>query len=66
MLEAEGAADSRLAGVAVSGAPSGRPRKTVTDSPRDAPPDAARKAPEFVVCPLMREIRAFRYFWPKG
>jgi hypothetical protein len=63
VLEAEGAADSRLAGVAVSGAPSGRPRKTVTNSLRDAP-DAARKAPEFVVCPLMREIRAFRYFWP--
>jgi hypothetical protein len=22
------------------------------------------RPPEFVVCPLMREIRAFRYFWP--
>src|SRR6202035_3119738 len=32
-LEAEGAADSRLAGAAVLGAPSDRPRKTVTDSP---------------------------------
>jgi hypothetical protein len=31
-LKAEGAADRRLAGAAVSGAPSDRPRKTVTDS----------------------------------
>ena len=31
-IEAEGAADRRLAGAAVSGAPSDRPRKTVTDS----------------------------------
>jgi hypothetical protein len=31
-LEAEGAADRRLAGAAVSVAPSDRPRKTVTDS----------------------------------
>jgi hypothetical protein len=23
-------------------------------------------SPGFVVCPLMREIRAFRYFWPSG
>jgi hypothetical protein len=22
------------------------------------------RPPEFVVCPLMRKIRAFRYFWP--
>ena len=32
-LEAEGAADRRPAGAAVSGAPSDRPGKTVTDSP---------------------------------
>src|SRR4029077_5569830 len=45
-LEAEGAADRRLAGAVVSGAPSDRPGKTVTDSPlplRDAP-DTSRKA----------------------
>jgi len=24
------------------------------------------RPPEFVVCPLMREIRAVRYFWPRG
>src|SRR2546430_16479246 len=30
---------------------------------RDAP-DTLARPPEFVVCPLMREIRAFRYFWP--
>jgi len=24
------------------------------------------RPPQFVVCPLMREIRAFRYFWPAG
>jgi len=23
------------------------------------------RPPQFVVCPLMREIQAFRYFWPK-
>jgi len=34
-LEAEGAADRRLAGAAVSGAPSDRPGKTVTDSPAE-------------------------------
>ena len=34
-LEAEGAADRPLAGAAVSGAPSGRPGKTVTDSPAE-------------------------------
>jgi hypothetical protein len=36
----------------------------VTDSAplRAAMPPA--RAPEFVVCPLMREMRAFRYFWP--
>ena len=64
-LEAEGAADRRLAGAAVSGAPSDRPGKPATDSPplRDAP-DTLARPPEFVVCPLMREIRAFRYFWP--
>jgi hypothetical protein len=28
--------------------------------------DTAREPPEFVVCALMREIRAFRYFWPFG
>src|SRR6266850_8040908 len=33
-LEAEGAADRGPAGAAVSGAPSDRPRKTVTDSAR--------------------------------
>ena len=32
-FEAEGAADRRPAGAAVSGAPSDRPGKTVTDSP---------------------------------
>ena len=34
-LEAEGAADRPLAGAAVSGAPSGRPGKTVTESPAE-------------------------------
>jgi hypothetical protein len=44
-LEAEGAADSRLAGAAVSGAPSDRPGKTVTDSlPLRNAPDTARNA----------------------
>jgi len=65
MLEVEGAADRPLGGAAVSGAPSDRPGKTVTDSPplRSAPITLA-SPPEFVVCPLMREIPAFRYFWP--
>src|SRR5438270_11199072 len=36
-LEAEGAADSRLAGAAVSGARATDQRKTVTDSPRSGP-----------------------------
>ena len=56
-----------LAGAAVSGAPSDRPGKTVTDSLRlrNAPDTARKPAYKFVVCPLMREIRAFRYFWPK-
>jgi hypothetical protein len=43
VLEAEGAADSPLAGVAVSGAPSSRPSKTVMDSLPRAVPDTARK-----------------------
>jgi len=30
---------------------------------RNAPIPLA-SPPEFVVCPLMREIPAFRYFWP--
>src|SRR5438270_10510351 len=29
------------------------------------PPLPLARPPEFVVCPLMREIRAFRYFWPR-
>jgi DNA-binding transcriptional regulator YhcF (GntR family) len=28
-------------------------------------PISLARPPEFVVCPLMREIRAFRYFWPQ-
>jgi transposase len=37
----------------------------VTDSPRSGTrPIPLARPPEFVVCPLMREIRAFRYFWP--
>src|SRR2546421_2576650 len=48
-----------------SGAPSDRPRKTVTDCARSGPrPIPLARPPEFVVCPLMCEIRAFRYFWP--
>jgi hypothetical protein len=44
-LQAEGAAERRLADAAVSGAASHRPRKTVTDSPRSGDaPDTARKA----------------------
>src|SRR6266480_5188491 len=30
---------------------------------RRGPPLPLARPPEFVVCPLMREIRAFRYFW---
>jgi hypothetical protein len=37
-----------------SEAASDQAQKTVTDSARH----------EFVVCPLMCQIRAFRYFWP--
>src|ERR1700737_173960 len=48
-----------------SGAPSDRPRKTVTDSARSGPrPIPLARPPEFVVCPLKCEIQAFRYFWP--
>ena len=66
MLEAEGAADRPLAGAAVSGAPSDRPGKTVTDSlPLRNAPIPLASPQEFVVCPLMREIPAFRYFWPE-
>jgi ABC transporter substrate binding protein len=36
----------------------------VTDSPPQGRPIPLARPPEFVVCPLMREIRAFRYFWP--
>jgi hypothetical protein len=44
-----------------------RPRKTVTDSARSGPrPIPLARPPEFMVCPLMREIQAFRYFWPRG
>jgi hypothetical protein len=37
----------------------------VTDSAHSGlRPIPLARPPEFVVCPLMREIRAFRYFWP--
>ena len=37
----------------------------MTDSARSGlRPIPLARPPEFVVCPLMREIRAFRYFWP--
>jgi hypothetical protein len=50
---------------ATSGAPSDRQRKTMTDSARSGPrPIPRARSPEFVICPLMREIHAFRYFWP--
>jgi hypothetical protein len=48
-----------------SGAPSNRSRNAVTDSVRSGlRPIPLTRPPEFVVCPLAREIRAFRYFWP--
>ena len=43
-----------------SGAPRDRPRKTVTDSARSGPrPISLVRPPEFAVCLLMCEIRAF-------
>ena len=48
-----------------SGAPSDRPRKTVTDSARSGIRLMPLAGPsEFVVCPFMCEIQAVRYFWP--
>jgi hypothetical protein len=52
--------------------PPTRRRRRRLPSRWPAAPTAARsglrpiplaRPPEFVVCPLMREIRAFRYFW---
>jgi hypothetical protein len=42
------------------------PRKTVTDSARSGSRPILARPPEFVICPLMFEIQAFRYFWPKS
>jgi Bacterial regulatory helix-turn-helix protein, lysR family len=50
---------------AIANLASDRSRKAVTDSTRSGlRPIPLARPPEFVVCPLMREIRAFRYFWP--
>ena len=47
------------------GTASGWPPKTMTDSARSGPRPVPRaRPPEFMVCPLMCQIRAFRYFWP--
>jgi hypothetical protein len=40
-------------------------RKTLTDSaPSERRPMPLARPAEFVVCPLMCQIQAFRYFWP--
>jgi len=52
---------------AIANLASDRSRKAVTDSTRSGlRPIPLARPPEFVICPLMREIRAFRYFWPMG
>jgi hypothetical protein len=67
-LEAEGAADRPLLLVPLYRERRATGRgKPVTDSARSGlRPIPLARPPEFVVCPLMREIRAFRYFWPSG
>jgi hypothetical protein len=53
-----------LASLPASGAPSGQPRKTMPDcGPLRIMPEAVLEPPEFAVCPFMRKIRMFRYFW---
>jgi hypothetical protein len=59
------AVPSTTSAAATSGAPNNQTRKAVMDSaPSGLRPIPLARPPEFVVCPLMREIRAFRYFWP--
>ena len=63
--EAEGAADNRLAVCRCIGSDE-RPAKPNRDGfpAQGTRPIPLARPPEFVVCPLMREIRVFRYFWP--